>query len=284
MKQSLSRRRFLQAVSALGLTQLLPHSQYAQVAPDLPQTPEYDAPTRPRGLSRVRGVYTFLTVPEARFVESAVARLIPADELGPGALEAGVPYFIDQQLQGRFGLAAKWYMQGPWQTGTEQQGYQLKLTPQELYRVCIPAVDMVAEESGGSVFSDASEARQDEILTALEAGELDAQPLPSALLSTFWQILLDNTLQGYFADPAYGGNADKVGWRLVGFPGVAAAYRNAMEPYYGRRYLVDPVSIADIQNGEAEADGSGHAVHRDAVTGEIIQEVLADHGGRGHGH
>lgn len=277
MKQTLSRRRFVQVLGALGLSHLLPDvALQAQVAPPLPGAPRYGAPERPRGLHSLQGAYTFFTIPEARFVESAVARLIPDDDLAPGALEAGVPLFIDQQLQGSFGLAAKWYMQGPWGEGAEEQGYQLALTPQEVYRLCIPALDMVAEEDGG-VFADLPGARQDEILTALEAGELTVEPLPPAILAAFWQMLYDNTMEGYFADPAYGGNRDKVGWRLVGFPGVAAAYRGVIESYYNRAYRVEPVSIADIQAGRAEADASGHAVHRDPVTGRVIAEV--SHGG-----
>src|SRR5689334_11470591 len=47
--------------------------------------------------------YTFFTDPEVAFVKAAVARLIPADELGPGGVEADVPFFIDQQLSGAYG-------------------------------------------------------------------------------------------------------------------------------------------------------------------------------------
>lgn len=279
MSQTLSRRRFLQALGALGLTQLVPEHELAQVTPELPQAPQYHAPGPTRALPKVQGAYTFFNRHEARFVEAAVARLIPADDLGPGALEAGVPYFIDQQLQGKFGLAAKWYMQGPWPEGAEeQQGYQLPLTPQELYRLCIPALDMYSEENEGRVFADLSGAVQDELLTRLENGELEIEPVPPLLLDTFWSLLLDNTFEGFFADPAYGGNVDKVGWRLVGFPGVAAAYRNVMEAYYGQPYRVEPVSIADLQNGTVEMDETGHAVHRDSLTGEVIL------GGHDHEH
>jgi gluconate 2-dehydrogenase gamma chain len=297
VQQTLSRRRFLQVLGALGVSQVFPVEFHAQIAPKLPLTPQYQSPERPRGLSTLRGAYTFFTVPEARFIESAVDRLIPSDELGPGALEAGVPYFIDQQLQGKFGLAATWYMQGPWGAGTagqrgesgqpadaqtaidtaEEQGYQLPLTPQELYRLCIAALDMHTEDGQGVVFADLEGAQQDGLLSALENGELSIEPLPSSLLSAFWTLLLDNTMQGYFADPAYGGNQNKVGWRLVGFPGVAAAYRGVMEAYYGQLYQVEPVSIADIQNGLVETDGGGHALHRDPVTGRVITEVMHDH-------
>lgn len=274
---TLSRRRFLHLLGALGLSQAVGVDLRGQADPPLPVQPEYHAPTRPRGLRPVHGAYTFFTMPEARFVEAAVARLIPADDLGPGALEAGVPLFIDQQLQGKFGLAAKWYMQGPWGDGTEEQGYQLPLTPQEVYRVGIAALDVHTEERYGAVFADLPASDQDDLLRALEAGEVSVEPLPDRVLAAFWGMLLDNTMEGYFADPAYGGNHDKVGWRLVGFPGVAAAYRGAIEAYYGRAYRVDPVSIADIQNGLVEVDDSGHAVHRDPVTGRVLAELRHDH-------
>lgn len=277
MNPTVSRRRFLQVLGAVGLVQAVGFEGSAQVTPPLPQAPQYNAPRRPRGLHALHGAYTFFTVPEARFVEAAVARLIPADDLGPGALEAGVPQFIDQQLQREFGLAADWYMQGPWAEGTEEQGYQLRLTPQEVYRLGIAAVDMVAEEQYGGAMADLAATDQDAVLTALENDELEAPPLPSSVLSTFWNILLENTQQGFFSDPTYGGNDDKVGWRLVGFPGVAAAYRGALVPYYNVPYSVDPVSIADIQNGLVETDASGHAIHRDLETGRVIAEVSHDH-------
>ena len=79
----------------------------------------------------------FFSAAEVAFVDAAVARLIPADELGPGAKEAGVTYFIDQQLFGGWGAMAKMYRQGPHPEGTPQQGYQSPLTPQEIYRAAI---------------------------------------------------------------------------------------------------------------------------------------------------
>lgn len=274
---TVSRRRFLQVAGALGLTQVLTLESVAQPTPPLPQAPRYHAPTQPRGLHAPEGAYTFFNVLEARFMEAAVARLIPADDLGPGALEAGVPQFIDRSLQGQFGFAATWYMQGPWAEGTDEQGYQLPLNPREVYRLGIAAVDAAAEEGYGGVLSNLSTGDQDAVLSALEEGELEAPPLPPYILRTFWEMLLENTRQGFFSDPSYGGNRDKVGWRLVGFPGVAAAYRGALVPYYNVPYSVEPVSIADIQNGLVETDAGGHALHRDLLTGRVIEEVSHEH-------
>jgi gluconate 2-dehydrogenase gamma chain len=291
---SVSRRRFLQLLGAFGISQAV-NIERGQDAPGgvLPLAPEYNPPPQPRILGNRLVAYTFFTAPETRFIESVVARLIPTDDLGPGALEAGVSYFIDQQLQTSYGLAAKMYMQGPWGSmegeaeasdelqnevsSTQEQGYQLPVTPQELYQLCIAALETHAEETYGALFANMTASQQDAMLTALENGDITVEPLPPSFLSSFWTMLLANTKQGFFADPAYGGNGDKVGWRLVGFPGVAAAYKGVIQAYYNVPYLVDPVSLVDIQNGTIAMDDSGHALHISATTGEVIK-------GTGHEH
>src|SRR5207237_10004929 len=94
----------------------------------------------------------FLAPAEVTFLDAAVARLIPADELGPGAKEAGVTYFIDQQLFGGFGVMAKMYRQGPHAEGTPQQGYQSPLTPQEDYRAAIADINASCARQCGKEF------------------------------------------------------------------------------------------------------------------------------------
>ena len=66
--------------------------------------------------------------------------------------------------------------------------------------------------------------------------------------------------EGFFADPVYGGNRDKAGWKLVGFPGVAAVYTTFIEKH-GVPYRAQPVSIADITQKVAQVDEHGHAIH-----------------------
>src|SRR6266851_8510098 len=125
MEKSSARRRFLKSVTAIGGAASFP-------VPALAAEPhaQHGARSSPQA-------YMFLQQPEVAFVEAAVARLIPADELGPGAKEAGVAYFIDQQLFGGYGTMARKYKQGPWPEGTPQQGYQSPLTPAEVYRAAI---------------------------------------------------------------------------------------------------------------------------------------------------
>ena len=206
--------------------------------------------------------YTFFTPAESAFIEAAVARLIPADGLGPGALEADVPYFIDQQLAGDYGAGARFYNQGPFGATTLYQGYQLPLTPRQLYRAGIAATNRYCEEKYGKRLAQLEPAKQDEVLRVLEgiAGDVDLKDVPGA---TFFTQLLTDTKDGFFADPAYGGNKDMIGWKLVGFPGVAARYTDAL----GRNepYNVEPVDMRKLHEASIPLDHHGHPIHRRAA-------------------
>jgi gluconate 2-dehydrogenase gamma chain len=159
---------------------------------------------------------------EVDFLRAALDRLIPTDQLGPGANDAGVLHFIDQQLAGDYGAASSRYMQGPFVVGTPSQGDQAALTPRVRYRTAIEQIDAQCRANfAGQVFARLNEQTQDEILQALEAGRND---WGGAALQTFFRLLWQNTQEGYFADPHYGGNQHFAGWRLIGFPGPRYNY------------------------------------------------------------
>jgi gluconate 2-dehydrogenase gamma chain len=196
------------------------------------------------------GPWEFFTQSEADFIDAAVARLIPADDLGPGAREAGVAVFLDRQLAGPYGHAERWFMGGPWQDGSKSQGYQSRLTPAELYRAAIKAIDgHCAQAFAGKTFSALSTDQQDAVLTDLEKGKLKidqvgphALEIEGAKEDSFFAVLLQNTLEGFFSDPLYGGNRDMIGWKLIGFPGAHYDYR----PYVsqrGRKLAIEPVGL-----------------------------------------
>jgi gluconate 2-dehydrogenase gamma chain len=194
--------------------------------------------------------FTFFTPPEQMFIGAACDRIIPGDAPGPSASDAGVPFYIDQQLAGAWGNGARQYRQGPWREGTPEQGYQLAMLPKDVYRTAIRTIDSYCTKKFGSPFAQTTAAQQDEVLTSLEKGTIDLGAIPAA---TFFGMLLGNTIEGYFADPLYGGNRDKAGWKLIGFPGVAAAYNNHIEDH-NMPYTVAPVSISDVQQGLAADD------------------------------
>ncbi|VTU15817.1 MULTISPECIES: gluconate 2-dehydrogenase subunit 3 family protein [unclassified Variovorax] len=202
--------------------------------------------------------YLFLTQPEVRFLEAAAERLIPADELGPGACDAGVASFIDGQLASPWGMHGRQYRTGPWHEGTPQQGFQSRLVPQEIYRLGIREIDQHCVAAHGKRFDLLPVAVQDELLRAMER---DALPLPSLSSGLFFTLLFRNTMEGFFADPMYGGNRDKVGWRLIGFPGVAASNYVEHLAQHNVRYEVEPVSILDIEAQRAKVDSQGYARH-----------------------
>jgi gluconate 2-dehydrogenase gamma chain len=184
--------------------------------------------------------YEFLTDVEVAFLAAALARLIPTDELGPGAADSGGVLFIDRQLAGAYGHAAGWYMQGPWMDGDEGQGFQSRLSPAETYRVGIRAVDAYCRSHfDGRVFHALSSSEQDSLLTDLEKGNIE---LDGVKAKGLFALLLQNTLESFFSDPLYGGNRDMAGWRLIGFPGARYDYRDAVDKH-GARFGLPPVSI-----------------------------------------
>src|SRR3984885_6681133 len=154
---------------------------------------------------------TFFTTAEWRFVNAAVGRLIPSDGNGPGGVEAGVPAFLDRQMELPYGHGAFAYMQGPFQPDAPASlGYQLPHTPRELYRLGIAAADEASRQSSGRRFAELETAQQDKFLTGLETGTVQLRGVPA---KAFFAQLWSNVREGYFADPLYGGNRGMVGWK-----------------------------------------------------------------------
>jgi gluconate 2-dehydrogenase gamma chain len=201
--------------------------------------------------------YGYLTEPEVRFLDAALERLIPTDDLGPGAREAGVSCYIDSQLTSVWGTHGRNYRSGPWLDGTPEQGFQSRLVPQEIYRIGIREVNDHCRSRYDKPFEQLPAAQQDEVLKALEHGAIE---LPSLSSKLFFDLLWRNTEEGYFADPIYGGNRDKAGWKLLGFPGIASgAYHDHVDK--ADPYRAEPVSILDIKTKQAQVDAQGFAKH-----------------------
>jgi len=204
-------------------------------------------------------VFNYLTQPEVRFLDAAAARLIPADDLGPGAKEAGVSTYIDRQLNSVWGSHGRNYRQGPWPEGTPYQGFQSRLTPREIYRAGIREINVHCLKQYQKAFEFLAPGEQDAVLKELEGGRIE---LSSVSAKLFFGLLLRNTMEGFFADPIYGGNRDKIGWKLVGFPGVPPSNYNDLIDEHNVLYRVEPVSILDIQQGRAQLDAQGLPKHK----------------------
>jgi gluconate 2-dehydrogenase gamma chain len=189
--------------------------------------------------------YTFFKPDEARFVEAAVERLIPKDENGPGALDAGVPSYIDKQLGGAWGAGERLYRSGPWQQGVPTQGYQLPFTPAELFRNAVRGINDDLSKRRQAAFSKLSAKEQDAYLTSLQTGNVDLNGVPS---NVFFESLLSLTIEGYFSDPVYGGNRDMAAWKMIGFPGAYASYYDLVDQH-GIAFTREPMSMAQDHRG-----------------------------------
>jgi gluconate 2-dehydrogenase gamma chain len=177
---------------------------------------------------------------EWAFVMAAVARLIPSEGDGPGAIETRVPVFIDMQLAGDYGRAADWYMQGPHDAAASPlRGWQTPLTPLEIYQQAIPVFDDWCKATHGKIFAELDAATQDKALTSLQKDEIKIKPE----LRDFFTILLSNTKEGYFADPMYGGNHGMQAWSYIGFPGARGSYKEWVLKH-NVKYPLGPVSLS----------------------------------------
>jgi len=146
-----------------------------------------------QGSPALQEAFETLTATETETLEAIVARLIPSDENGPGAAEARAAHYIDRALAGV--LAGS----------------------REAYSVGLEAVNRYAEASRGARFSELTATDQDAVLSAMESNEATGFTPDSA---AFFNLLRAHTIQGTFCDPYYGGNANFVGWDLIGYPGI----------------------------------------------------------------
>jgi gluconate 2-dehydrogenase gamma chain len=126
-----------------------------------------------------------------------VDRLIPTDEMGPGALDAGVLRFIDRSLSEAESDAA------------------------DAYRSGLAALDAYSQYTRGGPFVDLSTTDQDSVLIDVQIGAATGAGVGFAGSSgSFFNMVKSHTWQGMFGDPHYGGNANFAGWDLVNYPGV----------------------------------------------------------------
>jgi len=206
-----SRRDVLRRSAALGAVTAVPASVLAQAARGAP--------------------YLNLTTAEAATLEAIVARLIPSDANGPGALEAGAARYIDVAL-----------------------GDAL-VTRRPAYAAGLAAVDAYALASAGTSFAALTPERQDQVLTDMEQNRATGFS-PSSL--AFFDLVLGHTLEGTFGDPHYGGNQDYIGWEMLGYPGLRLAVTAEQQRMNA---VLDPVqssaydhAMFDAHTAEGERD------------------------------
>jgi gluconate 2-dehydrogenase gamma chain len=162
----------------------------------------------------------FFFVDEINALDALVARIVPGDASDPGAREAGVTEYIDRALAGPY---KEWGLQ---------------------YHEGLRLVNAYALEAYGKKLHALAEDQQDAVVGALEAGKVPGFEDGGA---AFFAMVWAHTIEGLLCDPAYGGNKDAVGWKLIGFPGAQYGY-TAEQMQYGADLTKLPImTLADIQ-------------------------------------
>lgn len=193
------------------------------------------APVAPR-----REAVENLTASEADLLEAVVDRLVPSDQHGPGARDARVLHYIDRALGGALAASKSAYTAG------------------------LASLDRYARSSRGKAFLELSNTDRDSVLIDVETGAATGFNGSSA---QFFALVLNHTRQGMFGDPYYGGNANFIGWDLLGYPGVrtmvTAADQKAYEagqlkPNHKSAYDFDTFNKASVRNSDDTHEDRAH--------------------------
>jgi len=241
--------------------------------------------------SQVNETQGFLTLnPDELTVVGALAEaIIPTDSSGPGAKEAGVVYFIDNMLAGNYGKGGNYFLQGPFVTpqsgsltvmgavypsttktaitysgGTItprlQAGtaYQYAFNPREFWRRGLMYLQSYCNAAkGGKNFEALSSADQITVLQEMFDNSASNTALRSAFqgptAAEFFNEIHDMVTAGYWADPLYGGNVGKVGWKLLASNGVNSGSGQGYSPIQlaisSTPTRLPPLSLGDLQRG-----------------------------------
>jgi gluconate 2-dehydrogenase gamma chain len=175
-----------------------------------------------------------LTAAEADTLEAICARLIPSDENGPGAAEARAAHYIDRALTGPLRASRDAYAAG------------------------LAAIEVYAQTMKGASFGKLSPRDQDAVLTDMEKNVATGFTPDAA---TFFNLVRTHTIQGTFCDPYYGGNANFVGWDLIGYPGLRMAVgpdeQSMRVPQAVRKSAYDEAMFTP-KGGNRKGDDHGH--------------------------
>ena len=234
MTDGFGRRDFLKGAVAGGVAATAPTT-----------VAEAQAQAQPGAAAATPG-YAFLNLDEAAFVEALVDHMVPADDLTPNGTDIGINIYIDRALVRRVGQGRSALHAGPVEAGRAEPGLSTaahagaalsrrhrgdqRALPQDLRQDIRPP----ERASSARRCSSASRPRRSRSTAALP-------------VRVFWSTLYQNVMEGMFSDPIYGGNRNKAGWKLIGFPGAIAVHRENIEKY--KRQEVprrSPLGIADM--------------------------------------
>lgn len=133
-----------------------------------------------------------LTADQRQTLDAILGRLVPKDELGPGAVECGAGDYIDRCLADYLAAEKPLFLEG------------------------LSSLDVFSLRTQGIAFASLTADKQDAVLTAIENNQ-------APNLRGFFNRVRRLTLEGMFSDPVYGGNKNFAGWDLIRYPGAKLA-------------------------------------------------------------
>jgi gluconate 2-dehydrogenase gamma chain len=265
----LSRRSFLAVTGTLATAAVVPACTTREAREGaVPREGPSAVPQAGTRVPEATGAATrFLNPEQYALVEAIAARIIPGDDEDPGAVQAGVVEYIDRLLATHEGYPQRTYTRGPFadtydpaegepepedgviwveEEELERYGWQSSFTPREIYRMGLARFQELVQARHGGSFLDLSDDEQDAILEALEDAEDEdvEEAFDPVGADTFFDLIHKHVVEGFLADPMYGGNQGLVGWQLLGFPGAQRAYspQEMVDPDFHR----PPQSLAQL--------------------------------------
>jgi len=188
--------------------------------------------------------YVWLRPNEQSFVEALVNHMCPADELTGNGMALGLNVFFDRILGGEWGQGSRLYLKGPFPKGTPNQGYQLGLTPSQLFRAGTEGLNEFCKKQFNKPFETLAVADKESVLKDLQTGKIKlSNEIPS---NTYFSHLYQMFTEAMFSDPIYGGNRNKAGWKMIGYPGVSTNNRQNIVKFKNIPFKVEPTSISDV--------------------------------------
>lgn len=137
-------------------------------------------------------LWRFFTNHEAKVLGIICNQIIPEDDF-PGAVDAGVIYYIDQRLISKYS--------------------ELK----NKYRKGLKSVEESCQQMHGKSIFELTWEQQTQFLVQMEKNKLAQKFWAKQSSSSFFYLVRKHTIEGYFGHPRHGGNKNLAGYRLVHF-------------------------------------------------------------------
>lgn len=183
----------------------------------------------------------FFNQAQLQITEAATERIFPKDDLGPGAAELGVAFYIDHQLAGQYGNNVREYRIGPFGHAEATQGDYQSIQRHELFTMGLQALDDESNKKYSKGFTELADEEKDAILTSMQKGEITV--VTGITGQSFFNLLRSMTMEGIYSDPLYGGNKNMGGWKMKKYPGNQMSYANMIEK--DEFVVMDPRSLHD---------------------------------------